>query len=1033
MTKIFLSNTSEKASQLLLEHLKVEREKGGQHVLIVPDRFALSAERNVMKALGTGALFDVEIMSFTRLARRVLSDSLRKGLSPEGAVMLMRRAIDDVRDKLDAYYSAAATPGFAGEMFAVLGAIRNNDIDAERIRVASYMMKGPSARKAKDIATIFERYEELLASEYDDMTSRLNSLAWEIEESAEVATTNYYVMEFNTFTTVQRRIISGLGACARSLTVASTTARWNVNARALSVDQSNRLISAVTYKDDTPEVVYARDSLSPRQEKTLSELYSYEATSQENTEEVKLYCAKDQREEVVNLASYIRHLVVDGGYRYRDVAVVCQSEELKRLIKEIFPLYDVAYFADVKESVMSHAGARFIVDWLKVQTFGISLENVLTFMKNPYFPCAREDVDRFENYCLKLSIDRRGMAKPFEYEWDGKEGAERARVALLGAISRGARDGTVRDIIASIRDMMERTGWRERCESFMTEQSEAGDTEGAGVTAQIAERVDLLLVEMEEIMGDVKTSVKQFTGLLESMLTESKISLIPFYQDCVYVGDTKDSRYSGVKALFLIGALDGEIPTVGRESGILSEAELTSYRRVGVNIDPNGVTAFREEKANIASILAKPTDLLYVSCSLGAGKEGKKPSSLFAELNRLFGVEIMGEEAFKVRHPEIYLHRFTTKRGAEAQLATLPQGEHEKLRELFDMTGEGKPLTRKRVAVTSENKLFRHGTTKVSQLESYFTCPFRHFLQYVLKLRERQEGLEAVDFGTIVHAVLEHFFKECDFGKKDDECLKVGLAIADRILDEEYPYLEEGSPERIDLMRDVEAILKDVIERQRHTDFEPRFFEAKIGMDGADFDGVDVAGLNLVGVVDRIDCYGDRVAVFDYKTGSPEGKLIEVYYGQKIQLYAYLNSIVKKGYKPAGVFYYPVNTKYDNDNSKRRTLKGQVLNDLTTAMHLDRTIYPNETGRFIPIRPDKKGNIKNGLSDEEFKGVMAYALNVSAQAVKEIREGYIAPSPAGTDPCKWCPYSSMCPTSVGARKLSTIGKELFLGEEKNEQ
>lgn len=46
----------------------------------------------------------------------------------------------------------------------------------------------------------------------------------------------------------------------------------------------------------------------------------------------------------------------------------------------------------------------------------------------------------------------------------------------------------------------------------------------------------------------------------------------------------------------------------------------------------------------------------------------------------------------------------------------------------------------------------------VSRVETYAACAYRHFLQYGLKLQERQEfGFEAVDMGNVFHSVLEGF------------------------------------------------------------------------------------------------------------------------------------------------------------------------------------------------------------------------------------------------------------------------------------
>src|SRR5205085_8130503 len=49
----------------------------------------------------------------------------------------------------------------------------------------------------------------------------------------------------------------------------------------------------------------------------------------------------------------------------------------------------------------------------------------------------------------------------------------------------------------------------------------------------------------------------------------------------------------------------------------------------------------------------------------------------------------------------------------------------------------------------------------VSAVESYLTCPFKYFAQYVLRLKEEREEEEVMDpktQGQFVHAVFEAFF-----------------------------------------------------------------------------------------------------------------------------------------------------------------------------------------------------------------------------------------------------------------------------------
>lgn len=84
--KIILSNTAHDAYHRVLGELKKRLSQGGEHVVIVPDKFTASSERGIIETLGLSASFNVSVTSFTRLAEKQSANAsksvlLRKGLS----------------------------------------------------------------------------------------------------------------------------------------------------------------------------------------------------------------------------------------------------------------------------------------------------------------------------------------------------------------------------------------------------------------------------------------------------------------------------------------------------------------------------------------------------------------------------------------------------------------------------------------------------------------------------------------------------------------------------------------------------------------------------------------------------------------------------------------------------------------------------------------------------------------------------------------------------------------------------------------
>jgi ATP-dependent helicase/DNAse subunit B len=58
---------------------------------------------------------------------------------------------------------------------------------------------------------------------------------------------------------------------------------------------------------------------------------------------------------------------------------------------------------------------------------------------------------------------------------------------------------------------------------------------------------------------------------------------------------------------------------------------------------------------------------------------------------------------------------------------------------------------------------FPKKTTSISQLECYFSCPYKFFANYGLGIKEREESrLKSIDFGNVLHRIAELYVKDIE-------------------------------------------------------------------------------------------------------------------------------------------------------------------------------------------------------------------------------------------------------------------------------
>lgn len=92
--------------------------------------------------------------------------------------------------------------------------------------------------------------------------------------------------------------------------------------------------------------------------------------------------------------------------------------------------------------------------------------------------------------------------------------------------------------------------------------------------------------------------------------------------------------------------------------------------------------------------------------------------------------------------------------------------EDEKWKDRLKNAVKGLEFSNRPENINRENIQKLYGSTlktSVSKLESYQKCPFSFYLQYGLRLKEKQGfKLERLDIGTFMHDIIDSFFSQVD-------------------------------------------------------------------------------------------------------------------------------------------------------------------------------------------------------------------------------------------------------------------------------
>jgi ATP-dependent helicase/nuclease subunit B len=137
----------------------------------------------------------------------------------------------------------------------------------------------------------------------------------------------------------------------------------------------------------------------------------------------------------------------------------------------------------------------------------------------------------------------------------------------------------------------------------------------------------------------------------------------------------------------------------------------------------------------------------------------------------------------------------------------------------------------------------------------------------------------------------------------------------------------------------------------------------------------------------------------------------ELYMGQKLQLFLYLNAFANEDSVPAGTYYYKLSDDYlSKDDSDKAQLDGKTVNVEEVLFASDTSCMPDETSSITGVKISKPSTTV--VIDEKGLALrMKYAKTLSEKAVDYMSDGVSVASPHEVGDgisCQYCPYGAIC-------------------------
>lgn len=940
--------------------------------LIVPEQYTMEAQRELVTMHPAGGMMNIDAIGMNRLAYRVFDElgiSTRQVLEDFGKSMLIKKILCEQQDTLQVYGSYYDKLGFVDEMKSMMSEIFQYNIKQDTIDEIMEQIPEDSvvAGKMQDIRHIYEEFEAFAGERYIVAEQLVELLTRHVGQSKLVCGSSLYFDGFTGFTPVQLELVEKLMTCADDLTFSFTLDDRDQKYEHIkdyelfyltktTIKKLTEAAAAAGVEIESPVVLPGTINyrLGENRELFFLERNLFRSPYQkwkQPLERIHLTATGDAQDEIVFVASTIRRLVREKGYRYKDIAIVAGDlEQASHIYERVMNEYEIPVFIDANACLKANPCAETIRSVLAVLADDFSYDSVFRFLKAGMTDLSFEDIELLENYALKRGVrgySRWNRAVSENYEKTSPVNIEEIRQAFMkmfGDIRKVFADkkAVTKDYVEALYDFLLQIHMYEKLEARKNELYEENRINEGDAYGQIFEKTVRLFDKIAELLGDTKMSVKEFYEIVDTGLSDIEVGVVPPTVDRVLIGDITRSRLNHIKVLFFTSVNDGIVPKAPKKGRILSDRDRDILSDCGLELAPSDKQNSYIEQFYIYTILTKPSDHLYISYhKLSASLESMRPSYLLGRISNIFP-SLQAEEydaascmPDTVNRSLRRILRAEDSEDAESRILTRILTEKGFAGEL---TAIYKGRTYRNVAeqLPPETIALLYGRylhASVSKLELYARCGFAYFLKYGLRLKEREMyQVDVRNVGVILHSVMEGLFKQVrDTRNNDwenfpeDERMLMVTELVNRAAEESAGDFFEDNARNAYMLQMIERMAQTSAGMlQKHIRLgsmkpgmlEKTFDSAKDEVGSYLFELPNQIQMSINGKIDRVDVEEEDgtvyIKVIDYKSSTRKLSLEEVLNGEQLQLVTYsaiayeIEKMIypDKNIQIAGLLYY---------------------------------------------------------------------------------------------------------------------------------
>ncbi len=684
-----------------------------------------------------------------------------------------------------------------------------------------------------------------------------------------------------------------------------------------------------------------------------------------------------KRGEAEAIAAQIATLVADGTDPGQIAVAVATPANNGTGFRDLLDEYSIPVTLESETPAASTATGQAIVSLLKAVSPGGSAADLISYLRGPV-GVDQGQVDQLEGKVLQKGLSSASEAAGLYRDLSGGE---------LPPDWAELTTGAGKDIPVLVSALAQRIAAR-----ILSHFPDAVPDASLTTETQIATAISRACAELKQIRGRPATTLNIAEALASGAI---KTWAIPT-QSTVRIASPYSLRAKRFEYLFIASLQERAFSDSDRAGPFLSPEARSA---IGL---PDFTDPELQELYLFYSCLSVPTRGLWISSRV-ADESGKAeyPSPLVSQVERLFDTSKVplkraDRPSSAITFPAHRAPSLTelirtlcasdaTKRSEIYGSLELTGREIEIVDEQISAAAQTEGSTRTLADLSGERalELIADGPTfSATAIESYLSCPYRWFIERVLRPLRFGPDPEPLARGNLVHAALASIYESHpgEIPRPDslEDWTQMVVPVVNRIAGRPGIDLGADSPAHRIVRRQVANSISTWLSKESQREspgFLPLEMEAKFGMGKDGRPALQMNGWSLRGSIDRIDTSGEagvgvgmRGVVLDYKTGKASAKSwAHIKRDRKVQLQLYMYAL-RQIWKiePSAGLYVPI------------VVGKSAIRGLVDAEFASDVVDLNAQGR------DR---------ESEFGGAINDAIALSDQAVAAMMAGRIGHDP----------------------------------------